>query len=63
MIKTGIIDPIGPWVIPYLEFTDFLVVDSIEMKDYWAFSGKPIFDYLEYPNIEPVSKSTKTKTR
>lgn len=50
-IKTGIIDPRGGWVDSYLKFSDFLIVDSLEMYDFWSYSSLPIFTYVEYPDV------------
>ena len=55
-LKTAIIDPRGYHVAEYLDYCDFLIVDSIEMKDYWAFSEKEIFEYAEYPAIETYKR-------
>ena len=48
---TAIIDPRGEWVKKYLGYADFLIVDSLEMRDYWSVSELPIFEYAEYPAI------------
>ena len=50
-LKIGIIDPRSSAVIETVSHCDFLVVDSIEMEDFWRISKKPIFRYVEYPNI------------
>ncbi len=55
-LKTGIVDPRGDFVKQYLKYTDLLIVDSIEMYDYWLFSGKPIFRYAEYPDVPKLAK-------
>jgi len=62
-IKTAIIDPRGSWVAPYLPYADFLVVDSLEMKDFWAFARKPIFEYVEYPDIGVLPKNHREKEK
>ncbi len=60
-IKTAIIDPRYRGVKHYLKYADFLIVDSIEMKDYWAFADKPILQYAEYPDISNIKKEHKNK--
>lgn len=54
--KIGIIDPRNHTVADSVKHCDFLIVDSIEMEDYWAMAKKPIFRYVEYPNIPTVKK-------
>jgi hypothetical protein len=49
--KLGIIDPRGHSVLKDVEYCDFIIVDSIEMEDFWRCSKKPIFRYAEYPDI------------
>ncbi|KAB2891946.1 MAG: hypothetical protein F9K32_02120 [Desulfobulbaceae bacterium] len=56
-LVTAIVDPRGSWVKSYLEYADFLIVDSIEMRDYWAYTGLPIFEYAEFPDLK-VHKKT-----
>lgn len=50
-LKTGIIDPRTPSILNSREYTDFYIVDGIEMEDYWRIAKKPIFRYIEYPEI------------
>jgi glycosyltransferase involved in cell wall biosynthesis len=50
-LKIGLIDPRSEAVLPSLPYCDFLVVDSIEMEDYWRLAKKPIARYVEYPKI------------
>ncbi|MFZ5759342.1 MAG: glycosyltransferase [Thermodesulfobacteriota bacterium] len=50
-LKIGLIDPRGEHVTRCLAAVDFLVVDSLEMKDYFARFQLPIFLYAEYPNV------------
>lgn len=54
--KIGIIDPRNHTVYDSTLLCDFLVVDSIEMEDYWSRSKKPIFRYAEYPDIPVIKK-------
>ncbi|PIE34914.1 hypothetical protein CSA56_06245 [candidate division KSB3 bacterium] len=60
-LKTGIIDARASWVEEFLPYADFLILDSIEMKDFWASARKPIFFYLEYPNIANAKKKHEAK--
>lgn len=55
-IKVGIIDPRNSLVKESAKKADFLIVDSIEMEDYWREVDKPIFNYKEFPNIKPNNK-------
>ncbi len=55
-LKVGLIDPRGSRVIDCLPFVDFLIVDSLEMKDFFAGTGLPILLYAEYPDIKNISK-------
>jgi glycosyltransferase involved in cell wall biosynthesis len=60
-LKIGIIDPRSNVVAPSTQYCDFVVIDSIEMEDYWRLSGKPIFRYVEYPNIPYYNKAHEDK--
>lgn len=62
-LKIGLIDARGSLVNEYRPFTDFLVVDSIEMSDFFAGFGVPIFTYYEYPKVEKVYKEHKQRTK
>lgn len=53
--KIGIIDPRGDEVLEFVKQADFLVVDSLEMIDFWAKANLPIFKFAEYPDI-PIRK-------
>lgn len=55
-LKTGIIDPRGSWVEKYIPYTDFLILDSLEMKDFFAKYQRPMFYYYEYPDIQDIHK-------
>ena len=55
-LKIGIVDPRSYKVKSSVNLCDFLIVDSIEMEDYWRVSNKPIFRYSEYPSIPYVKK-------
>ena len=57
--KIGMIDPRSYRVKEAVNHCDFLIVDSIEMEDYWRQSKKPIFRYVEYPNIPYIEKEHK----
>ena len=58
-VKIGMIDPRSYRVKEATKHCDFLVVDSIEMEDYWRQSRKPIFRYVEYPNVPYIDKEHK----
>tara|TARA_R110000822_G_scaffold310491_1_gene443474 strand:+ start:3541 stop:4521 length:981 start_codon:yes stop_codon:yes gene_type:complete len=55
-IKVAIVDPRSHKVIESAKMCDFLVIDSIEMEDYWRQSRIPIFRYSEYPSFDEVKK-------
>lgn len=57
----GVIDPRGTDVIPFLSGIDFFIIDSIEMEDFWTFSGKPALRYVEYPDIPKTKKIHENK--
>ena len=50
-LKIGIIDPRIPAVLNATPYCDFLIVDGVEMEDFWRVSQKPIFRYVEYPRF------------
>lgn len=60
-LKVGLIDPRGSFVETYLKYVDFLVIDSIEMKDFFSRYQLPMFTYYEYPNIAEKTKEHKNK--
>jgi glycosyltransferase involved in cell wall biosynthesis len=62
-LKIGIIDPRNHKVYDSTKHCDFLIVDSIEMEDYWRRSGIPIFRFVEYPNIPIVEKTHEEKEK
>ena len=55
-LRVGVIDPRNGTVGSFSEAIDFLVCDSIEMQDFLAQFGMPVFRYLEYPDITPIAK-------
>lgn len=55
--KIGLIDPRGSKVTKSAEVCDFLIIDSIEMEDFWRSVGKPIIRYAEYPWIGYFKKN------
>lgn len=55
-LKIGLIDPRNYKVFESTKYCDFIIIDSIEMEDFWRVSQKPIFRYSEYPNIPYVTK-------
>ena len=54
-LKIGIMDPRKPALLEATPHCDFLVVDSIEMEDYWRCAAKPLFRYVEYPRF-PINQ-------
>lgn len=58
-VKIGMIDPRSYRVTEATKYCDFLIVDSVEMEDYWRKAKKPIFRYVEYPNVPYVKKEHK----
>ena len=61
--KVGLIDPRNYKVTESAKKADFLIVDSIEMQDYWSKLEKPIHRYVEYPNFPSISKTHKEKKK
>jgi hypothetical protein len=59
----GLLDPRGSPVEGYMEYIDFLVVDSIEMKDFFAKYNLPVHTYYEYANIPMITKTHKKKEK
>lgn len=55
-LLVGLCDPRNQSIDEVLHLVDFIVVDSIEMRDYFARYGLPLFSYVEYPLFEPVTK-------
>lgn len=60
-LLVGVIDPRGSQITNYLHNADFLIVDSIEMKDFFSALNKPIFIYQEYPDVPIVLPNHKEK--
>jgi hypothetical protein len=54
--KIGIIDPRNYEVAKNANLCDFLIIDSVEMEDYWSFLKKPMLRYAEYPDIPTIKK-------
>lgn len=54
---TAIVDPRGSWVKPYLQYADLLIVDSLEMRDFWSYYDIPILEYSEYPDVKRVVRN------
>ena len=55
-ILVGLVDPRGRLPYEFMDVVDFLVLDSVEMQDFYAFANKPILRYCEYPDISPRPK-------
>ena len=62
-LTIGLFDPRGIQVEKYLQYVDFLVVDSIEMKDFFAKYNLPIFVYYEYADIPLIPKKHISKEK
>lgn len=60
-LKIGLIDPRNSGIHKYIRFIDFLVVDSIEMKDFFGQFQLPILVYYEYPNLGKLKKTHSKK--
>ncbi|MDA7438034.1 glycosyltransferase [Candidatus Pseudothioglobus singularis] len=60
-LKVAIIDPRGEQVVPYIKYCDFLIIDSIEMSDYFSKFSIPLFKYYEFPLFNTVTKNHKDK--
>ena len=52
----GIIDPRGSEVDKIVDFLDFIIIDSIEMKDFFSKYQLPIFTYSEYTYFDNQQK-------
>lgn len=59
----GLIDPRGSQVEQYLCFVDFLIIDSLEMKDCFSKYNLPLFTYYEYPDILILDKKHTKKNK
>lgn len=59
--KIGLIDPRNYKVEESLRYADFIIIDSIEMQDYWSKIKKPMFRYAEYPDIPDFIKTHSDK--
>jgi hypothetical protein len=60
-IKVGLIDPRGRYIDSVRELIDFLIVDSLEMIDFFAQYSLPIFQYYEYFPVKPLKKNHSEK--
>lgn len=60
-LLVGVIDPRGSQITHFLHNADFLIVDSIEMKDFFSALNKPIFIYQEYPDVPIIPPNHKEK--
>ena len=62
-IKIGIIDPRTSAVTESAKLSDFIIIDSTEMEDFWRVVKKPIFRYSEYPDIDYFQKEHEEKDK
>ena len=52
----GLVDPRNNVIDAHIDLVDFFIIDSIEMKDYFARYNKPMLMYYEYPVISSQIK-------
>lgn len=62
-IKIGLIDPRGTIQPDIIRDVDFIIIDSLEMRDFFAKYQKPIFTYFEYTNLEKTVKKHSPKNK
>ena len=62
-LKVGIVDPRGQGILPSVLHSDFMIIDSIEMEDYWSIANKPMFRYSEYPIMPYLKKKHEDKDK
>lgn len=55
-LKIGLVDPRGKHLLEYVKKVDFLVVNSLEKKDFFVGAQRNIFLYHEYPEIPKIAK-------
>lgn len=60
-IRIGVLDPRGKDIENVIHHLDFLIVDSLEMIDFFSFTNLPIFKYYEYTDIKPKLKEHSDK--
>lgn len=60
-LKIGLIDPRGSINSKIIDDIDFIIVDSLEMRDFFSKYQRPIFTYYEYPDLKPISKKHEQK--
>ena len=56
-LKIGLIDPRTSDIREHISQIDFIIIDSIEMKDFFAQFQRPMFTYYEYPDIKKTPKT------
>lgn len=62
-LRIGLIDARGSQTFKYLNHVDFLVLDSLEMSDFFARFNKPTFTYVEYADAPVVRRTHQAKDR
>lgn len=62
-ILVGVVDPREENLRRFLQYIDFLVIDSIEMQDFYSKYQLPMFLYYEYPNISNTRKTHREKEK
>ena len=60
-IKIALIDPRLPIKSAFAKQVDLIIVDSIEMEDYFLKYNIPVFRYLAYPNFKVNTLVNKSK--
>lgn len=55
-LNIGLIDPRSSIKQSVIDCVDFMLVDSLEMRDFFSKYHLPIFTYYEYPKLEPIEK-------
>jgi glycosyltransferase involved in cell wall biosynthesis len=56
-LKIGLIDPRRSIKADTIDCVDFIVIDSIEMRDFFAKYQRPMFTYYEYTNLKVANKT------
>ncbi len=55
-LKIGVIDPRGVLDIKYENCFDFIIIDGVEMKDFFVRYRRPIHVYYEYPEVKLLDR-------
>jgi|TARA_Y100000310_G_scaffold338181_2_gene427125 hypothetical protein len=60
-LLVGLIDPRGSKIEEFLQYIDFFIIDSLEMKDFFARYRLPMFTYYEYPDVPTLKRAHREK--